>query len=86
MRNAKEFWDDAREQLGYTREHGYDEKILWRYGAACDQPADIYARKCEDLSRQIAIETGQAKDLRNGLIEFKYGRATILARCWIESP
>ena len=84
LRSAKEFWDEARQKLGYTREYGYDQELLWREGAACFPPKDVHARKCEDLSRQIAIETGQAKDLGNGLIEFKYGHSTIFARCWIE--
>jgi len=64
------------------------EDILYRYGAACDQPEDIHARKCEDLSRKVAIETGQANAIGPGMITFKHpsGIGQIDARCWYDLP
>src|SRR5271165_3932153 len=86
MRSAKQFWDEARRNLGYTREEGYREDILYRHEAVCCQPEEIHARKCEALSRRIAIETGQAKEMCPGMITFKHpsGIGQIHARCWID--
>lgn len=90
---AKQFWDQACEELGFTARRGYDDNtLLWhplyRYGRKgivtmedeCSLWEDGYVPapmeivhdvKCERLSTEIAIETGQAKRISHNVVRFR---------------
>lgn len=85
FKSAKEFWDEARDGLGYTSERGYDQATLLHepnqykellhtgreteYG---DYTMEVkFDVGCEDLSHKIALETRPApiEDYRQTLGE-----------------
>ena len=66
MKTGKEFWDDARNELQIS-EVDYVENV-----DLPDWPIhDMHKWRCDDLSRRIAVETGQAKEIATGIIQFK---------------
>src|ERR1700692_3010079 len=89
LRPSKEFWNVAREQLGVTEQYGYDEKsLLFEKGkpymgreTTGEDSIEVKLHcQFDDLSRAIAIETGQAKEIHPGIIEFKQPHIYYLGR------
>jgi hypothetical protein len=95
MRTAKEFWNEAKEELGFAPNRGYDETTLTRHPLAHlgeyklsgskslaeaefdlwqegygDAPMEVrFDVGLGDLSHQIRLETGQAKEMSRVEIE-----------------
>ena|ERR1700736_1983415 len=81
LRPSKEFWNAAREQLGYTEKNGWD-KTLWREDgeeSLCIREG-IHNANCDDLSRQIAVMSNQAKEIHPGIIQFREPHVYYLGR------
>jgi hypothetical protein len=71
LKSGREFWYRAQVELGRTESNGYDEKnLLFQSDLGQDEYAikDNHDMACDDLSRQIAIETGQAKEISPGQV------------------
>ena len=64
LKTGKEFWEEAKDRLGFTKEHGY-QGLLCNPSLWMGWQAIKHGRRCDDLSRRIARETGQA-----GIIQF----------------
>lgn len=64
--SAKEFWDDSRNELQYTEVDYVKKEFLPNWSIH-----DNHQYACDKLSRQIAVETGQAKEHALGIIEYK---------------
>ena len=61
LKSGKEYFEEARIELGY-------EKNLLRNGG---YPYRDHALRFDNLSRQIAVMSGQAKEIAQGVIQYK---------------
>jgi hypothetical protein len=89
LKSGEEYWERARIELGYTERNDYDRKSLLfdggkPYGGR--ETTGEYTMevqhdcRCDELSRQIAVETGQATEVHPGIIQFKEPHIYYLGR------
>jgi hypothetical protein len=69
--SGRDFWDEQTNNLGYAymERYGWEERSI--VAPVGWDVHDNHQYACDDLSRRIAVESGQAIEHAPGIIEYK---------------